>query len=206
MKEAKKRKNEVVGPTLQLTRPSSRASNFGAYHDPQTPSSLPLSPGPDSGRISPGFPGAPRPTTPTGLRDLTSPTLQAPLTPWAAGSKSNSPRNSVASSLNGGSFYANQSARESTVSIDSFAVRAQNGGMASPSLGPDGGLGFPQPAFMQHRNSSLLSLPDVVGDRQDLKLQQVDQFFSLFLRKFSIHKSPAELDALRASSISSNSA
>jgi alpha-1,3-glucan synthase len=31
---------------------------------------------------------------------------------------------------------------------------------------------------MSNRNSSLLSLPDVVGDRQDLKLQQVDQFFN----------------------------
>lgn len=170
MKEAKKKKLEVVSPVLQITRPSSRASNFGAYQDPQQSGGL------DSGRMSPAFPTPSRPATPT-LRDLTSPTLQAPTTPWASGSRSNSPRNSSASSLHGG-IYGNPSVRDSTISVDSFAVRAQNGGMASPAFGPDGGLGFPQPAFMQHRNSSLLSLPDVVGDRQDLKLQQVDQFFN----------------------------
>ncbi|KAM7214975.1 alpha-1,3-glucan synthase [Rhypophila decipiens] len=169
MKEAKKKKLEVVSPVLQITRPSSRASNFSPYHD-QSPAGL------DTGRMSPALHSPSRPATPS-LRDLTSPTLQAPVTPWAAGSRNNSPRNSSASSLAGG-LYANQSARDSTVSVDSFAVRAQNGGMASPAFGPDGGLGFPQPAFMSHRNSSLLSLPDVVGDRQDLKLQQVDQFFN----------------------------
>jgi alpha-1,3-glucan synthase len=51
--------------------------------------------------------------------------------------------------------------------------------MPSPGLTPDFGLDVPRNALMpNHRNSSLLSLPDVVGDRHDLKLQQVDQFFN----------------------------
>ncbi|KAK3321725.1 hypothetical protein B0H66DRAFT_513919 [Apodospora peruviana] len=174
LKEAKKKKLEVVSPSLQLTRPSSRGSTYSNFRDQHASM---LSPGPETGRMSPaGFPSPSRPTTPT-LRDLTSPSLPTPLTPWANGSRSNSPRNSVASSINA-PFYGNPGARDSTISVDSFAVRAQNGGVSSPGFAPDGGLGFPRPAFMSHRNSSLLSLPDVVGDRQDLKLQQVDQFFN----------------------------
>ncbi|KAK3385564.1 glycosyltransferase family 5 protein [Podospora didyma] len=174
-KEAKKRKLEVVSNSLNLTRPSSRASNI-SYFDPG-PGQV-LSPGLDTGRMSPG-PMAPpsRVGTPT-LRGLTSPGLQTPTLPWAGGaSRSNSPRASIASSINA-PFYNHNGARDSTVSVDSFAIRAQKDGISSPTIGPDGGLGFPRPAFMAHRNSSLLSLPDVVGDRQDLKLQQVDQFFN----------------------------
>ena len=172
-KEAKKKKLEVVGPGLSITRPPSSASSLGNDQGLSN-----FSPSIDSGRISPGVVASPsRAVTPT-LRGLASPTsnLPTPKTPWALGSRSHSPRASVASSI--GQFYGNSSARESTVSVDSFAIRAQNGGISSPGMPPDGGLGFPRPAFTQHRNSSLLSLPDVVGDRQDLKLQQVDQFFN----------------------------
>lgn len=169
-KEAKKKKLDVVNPGLHPTRPSSRASTPG----PDGPVTV-LSPSSDAGTLSPGL--SPGPGTP-GFRGLASPNLPTPNAPWSFLSRSNSPRGSIASTINGGGLYANPSARGSTVSVDSFAIRAQNGGISSPGLPPDGGLGFPKPAFMSHRNSSLLSLPDVVGDRQDLKLQQVDQFFN----------------------------
>jgi len=106
-----------------------------------------------------------------------SPNLPTPTTPWATGSGPNSPRLSAASSV-AGSIYGSDAARASTVSVDSFAIKAQKDGLASP--GPnDFGLTPPRPTLGQsHRNSSLLSLPDVVGDRHDLKLQQVDQFFN----------------------------
>jgi len=171
-KEAKKRKLEVVSNGISPSRPASRNSVVSYLeHGPVTI----LSPSSDSGRASPVPPS--RMGTPT-LRELASPGLTTPLAPWANGSRSNSPRASVASSIGGSQFYSNSAARDSTVSVDSFAMRAQNGGMASPAFPPEGGLGFPRPAFMQHRNSSLLSLPDVVGDRSDLKLQKVDQFFN----------------------------
>ncbi|KAK4185416.1 hypothetical protein QBC35DRAFT_465599 [Podospora australis] len=170
-KEAKKKKLDSLSPhaSPDATRPSSRSSSHtyveqgpGAH----TPGLSP-SPGPDQGLMSPG------------ARSLMSPDLPAPLAPWAGGSKANSPRASVASSLNGNTLYANSAARESTVSVDSFAIRAQKDGMLSPGPGPDNGLSLPRPGFgANHRNSSLLSLPDVVGDRQDLKLQKVDQFFN----------------------------
>ena len=175
-KEAKKKKLDVVSPGLSITRPSSPASTSAYLDQGPGPQSM-LSPGSgmDSGGLSPS-----RPTTPT-LRELAaSPDLQTPGAPWAGGgSRSSSPiRASIASTLGG--YFSNRGARESTISVDSFAVRAQNGGISSPGLGPEGGLAFPRAAFMNtsHRNSSLLSLPDVVGDRQDLKLQKVDQFFN----------------------------
>ncbi|KAK0625064.1 hypothetical protein B0T17DRAFT_617200 [Bombardia bombarda] len=174
-KEAKKKKLDVLGSN-NMTRPSSRGSTL-TYLDQSQANIQMLSPGPQTGDMSPGGFSTPgRAPTPT-LRGLTSPTLVTPAIPWAGGSRSNSPRNSVASSIGGNNFYSNQSARDSTVSVDSFAIRAQKDGISSPGFAPDN-LGFPRPAFMSHRNSSLLSLPDVVGDRHDLKLQQVDQFFN----------------------------
>jgi alpha-1,3-glucan synthase len=55
---------------------------------------------------------------------------------------------------------------------DSFSLRAQE-------EGDYGGLGLPppQPFYQQNRNSTQLSLQDVVGDRSDLKLQQTDADF-----------------------------
>lgn len=169
-KEAKKKKFEVVSAGLVQTRPSSRSSHTSYLeHGPVTI----LSPASDAALMSPAQ--VSRAGTP---RDLTSPGLQTPMTPWAGGPRTNSPRASIASTIGASPFYSNSAARDSTISVDSFAMRAQNGGMASAVFPPEGGLGFPRPAFMAHRNSSLLSLPDVVGDRHDLKLQQVDQFFN----------------------------
>ncbi|KAL2257404.1 hypothetical protein VTK26DRAFT_215 [Humicola hyalothermophila] len=165
-KEAKKKKVAALTPGLHspsATRPSSPNIDSGAL----------TTPGADAALVSPSHlapPGTPR--------GLASPDLDlpSPSAPWAGGSRSSSPvRGSVASSL-----YGNPAARESTISVDSFAVRAQRDGLSSPGLPPpDFGLAPPRPALGQsHRNSSLLSLPDVVGDRHDLKLQQVDQFFN----------------------------
>ncbi|KUI52906.1 Cell wall alpha-1,3-glucan synthase mok13 [Cytospora mali] len=127
---------------------------------------------------SPGLPspGLPSPS-PAGLRspsNLSSPGLPSPgLTPkfpWATLEPGNS-RNSTMS----------------VASFDSFAVHAQNDGNlpTSPSFGPGShdsiaGLPLPQPSFYQqgNRNSSQLSLSDVVGERQDMKLQKVDLSFN----------------------------
>ncbi|KAK3937814.1 alpha-1,3-glucan synthase [Diplogelasinospora grovesii] len=179
-KEAKKKKLDVLGQGMSLTRPSSRGSGV-TYMENGPVTVLTPGSGPDSGRMSPApsIASPSRAATPT-LRGLTSPSLPTPKAPWASGSRSNSPRNSIASSV--GPYGHGHHSRDSTVSVDSFAMRAQNGGLSPgmPASPIDGGagLGFPRPAFMQHRNSSLLSLPDVVGDRQDLRLQKVDQFFN----------------------------
>ncbi|TDZ25540.1 Cell wall alpha-1,3-glucan synthase mok13 [Colletotrichum orbiculare MAFF 240422] len=99
---------------------------------------------------------------------LNSPDLSVPNVPWH--SIPSSRRSSFSSSIGGG--------RESMMSVDSFAIRAQND-VSSPQTGTFGELGLPQPSFYkQQRNSSQLSLPDVVGDRHDLKLQNVDQNFT----------------------------
>lgn len=83
------------------------------------------------------------------------------------------------------------SARNSAISVasfDSFAMRAQNDGQmpTSPGFAPDNfrdsvaGLPLPKPSFYQqgNRNSSQLSLSDVVGERHDMKLQKVDLSFT----------------------------
>jgi alpha-1,3-glucan synthase len=174
-KEARKKKLDALRPpSPNPSRPGSRPaspSSTATYVD-HAPGAV-FSPGPETNLVPPS------PATPT-ARSLMSPDLPTPSAPWMGGSRSHSPRNSTTSSIGGpGSFYANPSARESTVSVDSFAIRAQRDGMASPGLTPDFGLAPPRPTLGQsHRNSSLLSLPDVVGDRHDLKLQQVDQFFN----------------------------
>lgn len=162
-KEAKKKKLESLSPGIGEARPLS------PYFDQLAPS-----PGPEQSLMSP------RSATPTSKTALgLSPELPTPSAPWAGGFfKPNSPRGSVASSVNGNSLYANPAAGNSSVSVDSFAIRAQRDGMASPSPGAESGLSVPRLHSAQHRNSSLLSLPDVVGDRQDLKLQKVDQFFN----------------------------
>lgn len=129
-----------------------------------------------SGMPSPGL------ATPTGLRSpsmlpspgLPSPGLPSPgLTPkfpWAT-LEPGSTRNSTMS----------------VASFDSFAMRAQNDGNipGSPSFAPGMndslvGLPLPQPSFYQqgNRNSSQLSLSDVVGERHDMKLQKVDLSFN----------------------------
>ena len=83
-KEAKKKKLDVVSPSLSITRPSSRASNV-SYME-QGPVTI-LSPSSDSGNMSPASIAPPsRVGTPT-LRGLTSPGLPTPNAPFAAGSR-----------------------------------------------------------------------------------------------------------------------
>jgi alpha-1,3-glucan synthase len=173
-KEARKKKlDSLRPPSPNPSRPSSRPaspSSATTYVDPQ--GSAVFSPGQDTHLMPPSRAASPAP------RSLMTPDLPSPSAPWLGGSRSSSPRDSTASSI-AGSIYGNNAARESTISVDSFAIRAQKDGMPSPGLTPDFGLAPPRPTLGQsHRNSSLLSLPDVVGDRHDLKLQQVDQFFN----------------------------
>jgi alpha-1,3-glucan synthase len=172
-KEARKKKLDSLSPGPAAIRTASRPSSPSstATHVDQAHTSM-YTPGPETTLVPPSPIASPTP------RSLMTPDLPTPSTPWL-GARSSSPRDSTASSINGG-FYANSSARESTISVDSFAIRAQKDGMASPGLAPaEYGLAPPRPTLGQsHRNSSLLSLPDVVGDRHDLKLQQVDQFFN----------------------------
>jgi alpha-1,3-glucan synthase len=174
-KEARKRKLDTLSPpSPNPSRPSSRPGSPGgnsvANTDPGSGSVF--SPGPETNLVPPSPAASPAP------RSLMTPDLPTPTTPWMGG-KSHSPRDSTASS-NAGSIYGNSTSRESTISVDSFAIRAQKDGMTSPGPGSEFGLAPPRPAALgqNHRNSSLLSLPDVVGDRHDLKLQQVDQFFN----------------------------
>ncbi|KAK4154515.1 glycosyltransferase [Chaetomidium leptoderma] len=174
-KESRKKKlDSLRPPSPNPTRPSSRPSSpssTATYVEQQQGSGSFFSPGPETSLVPPS-PVA----TPT-TRSLMTPDLPTPSTPWLA-ARSQSPRDSTASSI-AGSLYGNSAARESTISVDSFAIRAQKDGLASPGLTADYGLTPPRPTLGQsHRNSSLLSLPDVVGDRHDLKLQQVDQFFN----------------------------
>ncbi|KAK4145101.1 glycosyltransferase [Dichotomopilus funicola] len=185
-KEARKRKLDALRPpSPNPSRPSSRPTSprpaspasTTTYVDGANPSSRTASPAPNT-------------------RGLMTPDLPSPSAPWLTAPKlpGSSPRDSTASSIAESIYGAGgglHGARDSTLSVDSFAVRAQRDGTISPGpgLAPPGaagtslggGLAPPRPAHMlgqSHRNSSLLSLPDVVGDRHDLKLQQVDQFFN----------------------------
>lgn len=131
------------------------------------------------GLASPGFANQNRLSSASGVG---SPGLMTPKFPWTT-LEPGSARNSVASSINMG--YAGHA---SVASFDSFAMRAQNdGGMpTSPGFPPEhfrdsvAGLPLPKPSFYQqgNRNSSQLSLSDVVGERHDMKLQKVDLSFT----------------------------
>jgi alpha-1,3-glucan synthase len=68
----------------------------------------------------------------------------------------------------------------SRLSVDSFAMRIMSPDAFDSQPRPFG-LGQERPGarqFYQHRNSSRLSVVDVVGERQDFKLQKVDPFFT----------------------------
>jgi alpha-1,3-glucan synthase len=189
-KEARKKKLDVVSKDLtrpssrlgEMTRPSSRASTVTVEKEGGWNRSTVsvLSPSPDFGPLNSARLASPL-IGRIGSPGIQSDSLPTPNAPWAGG-RSNSPRDSIASSI--GDHWG-PSQRDSTISVDSFAMRQQNGGYNSPvglsagGFGGGAGLGLPQPAYSlgQHRNSSLLSLPDVVGDRHDLKLQKVDQTF-----------------------------
>ncbi|EFQ35820.1 alpha amylase [Colletotrichum graminicola M1.001] len=167
-KEAAKQKK--AGGVRNLTDSSLRSSvAVSEYGSELTPTgSRAPSPLPPPSRIA----------SPAGR--INSPDLGTPNMPWSTIPSSR--RGSFSSSINGRdsmlapreSMFA--TGRESMVSVDSFAMRAQHDSPQTPGFD---GLGLPQPSFYkQQRNSSQLSLPDVVGDRHDLKLQNVDQNFT----------------------------
>ncbi|KAK7744210.1 hypothetical protein SLS53_003731 [Cytospora paraplurivora] len=145
-----------AGLQISVSSPSAVHSSLLRNVSPGAPSPLP----------SPGL------STPTGMRSpgsLPSPGL-TPKFPWAT--------------LEPGSM---RNSAMSVASFDSFAMRAQNDSSlpTSPGFGPDAsdpfaGLPLPQPSFYQqgNRNSSQLSLSDVVGERHDMKLQKVDLSFN----------------------------
>lgn len=144
---------------------------------------LPTSPNNNSGLTSPGLtsPGLPnnRFSTASATGGVSSPGLMTPKFPWT-NLEPGSARNSAIS----------------VASFDSFAMRAQNDGnmptspgfanenyrdsMMSVTRDSVAGLPLPKPSFYQQgsRNSSQLSLSDVVGERHDMKLQKVDLSFT----------------------------
>lgn len=90
----------------------------------------------------------------------------------------NSARDDAYRSLTSGEGVPSSSnALSSHRSDDSLAFRI----MAPDSSGSSGALpgsSFPNRVLTRHRNSSRLSVLDVVGDRTDYKLQKVDPFFN----------------------------
>jgi alpha-1,3-glucan synthase len=190
-----KQLDHLYDESIRIHKKEARKKKLDALQQPRSPTpSLPatpsssatavesalFSPGPDANLLAP-------PSAAATPRRLLSPNLPSPPpVPWVSGSKPGSPRDSAAMA---GTLYGNPSAQNSTTSVDSFGMRAQRDGTASPvpGQGPspgtggfDSGLAPPRPTVLgqSHRNSSLLSLPDVLGDRHDLKLQKVDQFFN----------------------------
>ncbi|ORY61497.1 alpha amylase [Pseudomassariella vexata] len=173
-KEASRRKRLTSRSLISLTLRGKEKETGGDFLSrPGTPSGRPASP--NSALGSP--PHANSPMLHGNSATLASPSLQTPTFPWANLSPG-SARNSVASSV------FNPHDRSSMVSVDSLAIRAQQDGPTNP--GAEQGLGLaglelPKPGFylnQSYRNSSQLSLPDVVGDRQDMKLQKVDLSFT----------------------------
>ncbi|CAN8098405.1 unnamed protein product [Discula destructiva] len=166
------------GLKVEISSPALVRSSLMHHQSPEG------SPHPSSGLMSPGLmsPGLPSPgLAPGGARgsymstmstasqdNLASGGLMTPKFPWK--------------NLEPGS-------RASTASFDSFAMRAQDesGMPTSPGFANDdnrdsvAGLPLPKPSFYQaggNRNSSQLSLSDVVGERHDMKLQKVDLSFT----------------------------
>jgi alpha-1,3-glucan synthase len=167
------------GKTLSRVFP---ASSIFSPTDSAPPSPRPGTPLESPGQRSPGsgigfpmaggsIPGSPRAESPLPLppgseRHLS--TLSA-LPPGVLDLSSS--RRSQAPS------FVHSHSRMSTLSVaDSFAMRQQD------EHDPDFsslGLGAPQPFYQQaNRNSTQLSLQDVVGDRSDLKLQQPEANFT----------------------------
>lgn len=164
------------GLKVEISSPTNVRSSLMHHTSPDGSSPGFMSPG----LASPGFSNSQnRLSTASGIA---SPGLMTPKFPWT-NLDPGSARNSVASSINMG--YAGHA---SVASFDSFAMRAQNdGNPTSPGFAPDNfrdsvaGLPLPKPSFYQQsssRNSSQLSLSDVVGERSDMKLQKVDLSFT----------------------------
>lgn len=169
------------GLKVEISSPSNVRSSLMHHASPDMNSPSHSSSGLASpGLASPGFGQSQNRLS--SASGVASPGLMTPKFPWTT-LEPGSARNSVASSINMG--YAGHA---SVASFDSFAMRAQNdGGMpTSPGFAPEqfrdsvAGLPLPKPSFYQqgNRNSSQLSLSDVVGERHDMKLQKVDLSFT----------------------------
>lgn len=162
------RPSTPAGMKLEISSPTMVRSSLLHNASPDMSSSGLASP---NGLASPGFPDQHNRLSSASFQTVGSPGLMTPKFPWT--------------SLGPGS------ARNSAISVasfDSFAMRAQNDGQmpTSPGFAPDSardsvaGLPLPKPSFYQqgNRNSSQLSLSDVVGERHDMKLQKVDLSFT----------------------------
>lgn len=169
------------GLKVEISSPSNVRSSLMHHASPDMNSPGQSSSGLASpGLASPGF--GQNQNRLSSASGVASPGLMTPKFPWTS-LEPGSARNSVASSINMG--YAGHA---SVASFDSFAMRAQNDGSfpTSPGFAPEhfrdsvAGLPLPKPSFYQqgNRNSSQLSLSDVVGERHDMKLQKVDLSFS----------------------------
>lgn len=155
-------------PGKALSRVFPASSIFGGDSGPPSPRpESPLPRSPLSGFPAPGGslptssrPESPLPLPPGGASHLST------LSTLPPGVIDLSSRQSMASGMN--------TPRMSTLSVaDSFSTRAQE------EHGFDGlGLPTPPPFYQQHRNSTQLSLQDVIGDRSDLKLQHTDADFT----------------------------
>lgn len=154
------------GVKLEISSPTMVRSSLLHNTSPDIQSPAMMSP---NGLASPGLP-EPNRLSSASFATVGSPGLMTPKFPWT--------------NLGPGS------ARNSAISVasfDSFAMRAQGDGQmpTSPGFAPDNyrdsvaGLPLPKPSFyQQNRNSSQLSLSDVVGERHDMKLQKVDLSFT----------------------------
>lgn len=155
------------GLKVEISSPTMVRSSLLHNTSPDLSSSGLASPG----LSSPGLGGSASRLSSASFNNLGSPGLMTPKFPWTNLDPS-SARNSAIS----------------VASFDSFAMRAQNDGQmpTSPGFAPDSqrdsvaGLPLPKPSFYQqgNRNSSQLSLSDVVGERHDMKLQKVDLSFT----------------------------
>lgn len=151
-----------LSPSVQSPNPNTRLIGSNSPLSPIPGSSAgPPSPGADASRtrslIGP-TPTSPGLMSPYGAPD-DGPRLSAPRFPWTDLPSSNN--------------------RDSTISVmttDSTGFRAQSEGAEGDMLG----MPTPPPKsfYQQSRNSSMLSLKDVVGERHDFKLQKVDQNFT----------------------------
>lgn len=155
-------------PGKALSRVFPASSIFGGDSTPPSPRpESPLPRSPLSGFPAPGgsLPTSPRPESPLPLPPGGASHLST-LSSLPPGVIDLSSRQSLASGMH--------TPRMSTLSVaDSFSTRAQE------EHGFDGmGLPTPQPFYQQQRNSTQLSLQDVVGDRSDLKLQHTDADFT----------------------------
>lgn len=160
------------GLKVEISSPTMVRSSLMHNASPDISSSGMVSPGlPSSGLASPGLGGSTSRLSSASFNNIGSPGLMTPKFPWTNLDPA-SARNSAIS----------------VASFDSFAMRAQNDGQmpTSPGFAPDNqrdsvaGLPLPKPSFYQQssRNSSQLSLSDVVGERHDMKLQKVDLSFT----------------------------